>query len=204
MDVQEPRQQLEDSEPFDPAALSASERRELLTALLFTSAEVVPAEDLAVYFSLDLAGLGVLACETAGELIPRGLDIVRVAAGYKLVTCSRWDEPLSLFHREVRKAKLSQSALEILSIIAYSQPVTRGRIDELRQVSSESTIRTLLDRRLITVAGRADSPGRPFLYRTTDQFLEVFGLASLADLSPRPAELTLPHANLGLVVTEEE
>jgi segregation and condensation protein B len=74
-------------------------------------------------------------------------------------------------------------------VISYEQPVTRARVDELRQVNSESTVRSLLDKRLITVKGRAETPGRPFLYGTTRRFLEVFGLHSLDDLPPRPPSL---------------
>jgi segregation and condensation protein B len=116
-----------------------------------------------------------------------GLDVLAVAGGFKLVTSAQWDSYLAAFHRQERKARLSRSALEVLAIVAYEQPVARGRIDELRQVASEYALRTLLDRRLLTVAGREEGPGRPFLYRTTAQFLELFGLGSLDDLPPRPA-----------------
>jgi segregation and condensation protein B len=177
---------------FDPAAYSAAEKRALLTALLFASGEVLEAARLADYLGLSKVELTVLAEEAAGELRPRGLDILAAASGLRLVTAAQWDEPLAQFHRQVRRAKLSRGALEILAVIAYEQPVARTRIDDLRQVNSESTIRTLLDRRLITVTGRAETPGRPFLYRTTERFLEVFGLDTLGDLPPRPAVLDLP------------
>lgn len=179
---------------FDPAAYTRAEKLSLLTAVLFAAGDSVPAARLAEFFGLDEAQLGELAAEAAGELRPRGLDILSAAGGYRLVTAGEWDEPLRRFHRQVRKARLSRGALEILAIIAYEQPVSRARIDEMRQVNSESTVRTLLDRRLITVAGRAETPGRPFLYRTTEHFLEVFGLNALDDLPPRPAALDLPAA----------
>jgi len=169
--------------------LRREEQAALLTALLFTAGETIEEAQLAEHFSLRRDELKVLAEETAAELRPRGLDILAAAGGYKLVTASQWDEAIAAFHRTVRKARLSKSALEILAVIAYEQPVTRTRVEELRQVSSESTIRTLLERRLITVAGREDSPGRPFLYKTTPLFLETFGLNSLADLPPRPESL---------------
>lgn len=179
---------------FDPAAYTRAEKGALLTALLFAAGDLLPSERLAEFFGLSEDELLVLAEETAGDLRPRGLDVLNAAGGYRLVTASEWDEPLRRFHRQVRKAKLSRGALEILAIIAYEQPLSRSRIDDLRQVNSESTVRTLLDRRLITVAGRAETPGRPFLYRTTEHFLEVFGLNSLEDLPPRPAALDLPAA----------
>ncbi|MDQ3024853.1 MAG: SMC-Scp complex subunit ScpB, partial [bacterium] len=133
--------------------------------------------------------------------------LLAAAGGYKLVSASRLDGPIGVFHREVRKSRLSKSALEVLAIVAYDQPVSRVHIDEVRQVNSESTVRALLDRRLVTVAGRQETPGRPFLYRTTDYFLEVFGLETLRDLPPRPSSLVSAEAgndDMGPFVADEE
>lgn len=193
--ARDPDERPEDSEKqLVPSELTATEQAALLTALLFSAGEVLPAQRLAEYFGVDPAELEVLAAETAGALRPLGLDVLQAAGGLRLVTASQWDAQLGAFHHSVRKGRLSKSALEILAVIAYEQPVTRLRIDELRQVSSESTLRTLLDKRLITVAGRAETPGRPFLYRTTDTFLEVFGLLALSDLPPRPPSFEAAHA----------
>lgn len=176
-------------EELDPAALSPPERRALLSALLFTSGERIEAERLASFLGIEQTALRLLAEEAAGDLRALGLDILDSAGGYRMLSSAVWDPWLSAFHRQVRKARLGKSSLEILAVIAYEQPVSRARIDELRQVNSESSVRSLLDRRLITVAGRADTPGRPFLYKTTPYFLEVFGLAGLDDLPPKPADL---------------
>jgi segregation and condensation protein B len=173
----------------DIHALDLQDKAALLTALLFTAGERLDGPRLGEFLGLHPDNLRLLAEEVSGSLRPLGIDILGAAGGYKLVSDARWDRELTAFHRTVRKARLSRSALEILAIIAYEQPVSRTRIDELRQVNSDSTVRALLDRRLITVAGRADTPGRPFLYRTTEQFLEVFALESLADLPLRPADL---------------
>ena len=86
------------------------------------------------------------------------------------------------------KTKLSMAALETLAIVAYRQPVTGPEIAELRAVNSSSSIRTLLDRKLITTAGRKEVVGTPFLYKTTKEFLVHFGLKGLGDL-PKPEEL---------------
>jgi segregation and condensation protein B len=184
------------------AGLEQEERQALLTALLFTGGEVLAAERLEAHFALDAAALELLVEETSAALRPLGLDILKAAGGYRLVTAAQWDPFLRDFYRQVRKAKLSRNALEILAVIAYEQPVTRTRVDELRQSSSESSIRTLLERRLVTVAGRDEGPGRPFRYRTTDAFLELFGLESLADLPPRPASFDV-QAVAGFGVAEE-
>jgi len=81
---------------------------------------------------------------------------------------------------------LSRAALEALSIVAYNQPVTKARIEQIRGVESGATIRNLVERDLIEVVGKKDVPGRPLLYGTTRRFLEVFGLANLASLPPLP------------------
>jgi segregation and condensation protein B len=172
-----------------PAELDPRDRRALLSAVLFSAGETVETARLTEFMGCDEKQLELLASEAGGELRPLGLDILKLAGGYRLLTSAMHDEYLRLFNRKVRRARLTRNALEILAIIAYEQPTTRTHIDELRQVPSESTVRTLLDRRLITVAGREETPGRPFLYRTTDAFLEMFGLASLSDLPPRPAAL---------------
>ena len=96
------------------------------------------------------------------------------------------------------KSNLSPAALETLAIIAYTQPTTKGEIEGVRGVSSDSVIASLLDRRFIVESGRRDVPGRPLLYKTTPDFLEAFGLKSLDDLpavdvdAGGPIELALP------------
>jgi segregation and condensation protein B len=179
-------------ELFDPVLLSLPEKRALLAALLFSSPEILPLVRLADFLGIAAEQFPLVIEETAGELRHLGLDVLHAAGGLRMVTAGNWAAYLARFHRQVRRAKLSRSALEILAVIAYEQPVSRARVDELRQVNSESTVRSLLDKRLITVAGRSEGPGRPFLYRTTERFLEVFGLNSLDDLPPRPATLDLP------------
>lgn len=182
----------DDADELRPAQLERSEQQALLTALLFASGEVLPDERLGAHFELLPQELELLVEETSAALRQFGLDIVKSAGGYRLMTAAQWDESLRLFFRQIRKARLSRNALEILAVIAYEQPVTRAKIDELRQANSESAVRTLLERRLITVAGRDDTPGKPFKYKTTAAFLELFGLTTLADLPPKPVSFDVP------------
>jgi segregation and condensation protein B len=193
-------------EPNEQPAIDPTDFPALLVALLFTSGELVEADRLTTFLGIEGKQLASIATEASDQLYPFGLDIMAAAGGYKLVSASRLDEPIGAFHREVRKSRLSKSALEVLAIVAYDQPVSRVHIDEVRQVNSESTVRALLDRRLITVAGRQDTAGRPFLYKTTDHFLEVFGLETLKDLPPRPTSLAAGEGNadLGPFVADEE
>ena len=96
-----------------------------------------------------------------------------------------------------RNAPLSQAALEVLSIVAYNQPVSRAFIDEIRGVDSSSSLGTLISKNLVEEAGRLDLPGRPVSFVTTDNFLRCFGLTSLDDLPPL-------HGEESLVPSEEE
>lgn len=114
--------------------------------------------------------------------------IRKIAGGYQVYITedyARYIEDLLTRRRSVR---LTRAALETLAIIAYRQPVTRIDIEMIRGVASDSVIHTLLERKLITLSGRAETVGRPLLYKTTDEFLKFFNLSSLNDL-PRMEEI---------------
>ncbi len=118
----------------------------------------------------------------------RGLTVQRVAGGWRLATDDRYaDAVRSLLRGKVRN-RLSRAALETISIIAYRQPISRGEVEEMRGVDSSQVLRHLLERQLIRVERRAEAPGRPLLYGTTDSFLAYFGLEDLSDL-PKPEEI---------------
>ncbi|RYG58325.1 SMC-Scp complex subunit ScpB, partial [bacterium] len=109
------------------------------------------------------------------------LQLVEVAGGWQFVTKPEF----ATFVRKLRdekKARLSRAAFEVLAIVAYRQPVTRGDIDSLRGVESGGPLHILLERKLLVPSERKDAPGRPWLYRTTPRFLDQFGLKSLEDL----------------------
>ncbi len=118
----------------------------------------------------------------------RAFRIEKVAGGYRFFTLPEFEPFLKQLFISRNQQRLSQKALETLAIIAYRQPITRQEIEEIRGVSADGVIRTLLARNLITIAGRAEAPGSPFLYKTTKTFLEYFGLNSLNEL-PRLKEL---------------
>ncbi|MCX7661978.1 MAG: SMC-Scp complex subunit ScpB [Candidatus Omnitrophica bacterium] len=112
----------------------------------------------------------------------RGIRIQEVAGGFQMVTNPYVSPYLKKFFKKHRIERLSQSALETLSIIAYKQPVTKKEIEILRNVDCSGVIKHLLEKNLIRIVGRRDSMGRPFVYRTPKEFLEYFGLKSLEDL----------------------
>ena len=111
-----------------------------------------------------------------------GLQLVEVAGGYQIVTRPELSEWVRRLFHEHSSQRLSVQALETLSVVAYRQPVTGPEITEIRGVNTSGVLGTLLERRLIKVTGRKAVVGRPFLYATTREFLDRFGLKDLADL----------------------
>lgn len=112
----------------------------------------------------------------------RAFFIKEVAGGYQLVTKGEFESFVKGLFSKSGKLRLSQAALETLAIVSYRQPVTRNDIEAIRGVSSDSSLRTLLDRKLLEIRGRDDGPGRALLYRTSTEFLQYFGLNSVKDL----------------------
>ena len=120
--------------------------------------------------------------ELKEEYSSRNLQITEVADGYQLCTRHEYNDYIRKFLKLDRSTRLSQPSLDTLSIIAYKQPLTRQEVDEIRGVDSSGVIKTLLEKKVIGPAGRKKVPGRPIMYRTTQKFLEYFGLKDLSDL----------------------
>ncbi|MFG0327692.1 MAG: SMC-Scp complex subunit ScpB [Phycisphaerales bacterium JB037] len=118
----------------------------------------------------------------------RSFRIEAVAGGYRVMTRPEFASVVGALHATKGSHRLSRAAIETLAIIAYRQPITRATIEAIRGVACGEVLRTLLDRKMIKVAGRAEELGRPMLYGTTRQFLDAFGLGSLKDL-PGEGEL---------------
>ena len=112
----------------------------------------------------------------------RGMVIAEIAGGYQMLSSPHYALAIRRFYKTTHKEKLSKPALETLAIIAYKQPVARMDIELIRGVNSDGVMAHLLLKGLIKIAGRKEVPGRPFIYGTTQQFLEYFGLKSLEDL----------------------
>jgi segregation and condensation protein B len=141
----------------------------------------------------------------------RPYSIVKVAGGYHFVTRSQYGVYVQKLLKAKSRKRLSQAALETLSIVAYKQPVSKPDIESIRGVNSGEIMNSLLDRGLVTIVGRAETPGRPLLYGTTAEFLRIFGLAALDEL-PKMKEIDelialQPQnlaAELGSAVIEDE
>lgn len=157
-------------------------KTDIIEALIFASDRPVPLDKLAqiAEISLEEAGLEVEALRTEKAQIG-ALQLTEVAGGYQFVTKPQYASHIRKLKDEKRQ-KLSRAAFEVLAIVAYRQPATRSDIDSLRGVESAGSLQFLLERKLVALAGRKEVPGRPWLYKTTPQFLDQFGLKSLEDL----------------------
>lgn len=122
------------------------------------------------------------------EKTSRAFRIERVAGGLRIMTLPAFAPTLARFHKDRQQTRLSKAAVESLAIIAYRQPITRAELESIRGVACGEVLKSLIDRHLVGIRGRAEELGRPLLYGTTRQFLDHFGLASTADL-PSPEEL---------------
>jgi segregation and condensation protein B len=118
----------------------------------------------------------------------RSFRITQVAGGYQFATMPAFATWLGRLAKEKSKRKLSQAALETLSVIAYKQPVTKPEIEAIRGVNADYAIQRLMERNMVTIVGRAVTAGRPLLYGTTMEFLKHFGINDLAEL-PKPREI---------------
>jgi segregation and condensation protein B len=125
------------------------------------------------------------------EASGRSFRVEQVAGGYQILTLPDFGEALKKLHQKEADAKLTKPALETLAIVAYKQPILRADVEAIRGCACGETIRSLMEKHLVKIAGRAEEPGRPILYGTTKRFLELFGLNSLRDL-PQPENLNQP------------
>jgi len=166
---------------------------QLLEAALFAASRPLTLEELA---TLDPeageAGTRAALAElrAAWAAADHGVDLAEIGEGWQFLTRPEYAEAIERAQFAVRPRRLSPAALETLAIIAYRQPVGRVEVDEIRGVDSEAVIEKLLERGLVEVASRGEGLGRPLLYGTTPQFLEILGLKGLEEL-PRLDELSV-------------
>jgi segregation and condensation protein B len=158
-----------------------------LEALLFVSAEPVPIAQLATALDVSASVVERGLKELEDALRVRGLRLQRNAGRVQLTTAAELAPLVELFLGLESTTHLSRAALETLAIIAYQQPVTRPQVDSIRGVNSDGMMKSLLSKGLIQESGRTDGPGRPILYTTTPDFLQHFGINSIAELPPLAA-----------------
>jgi segregation and condensation protein B len=175
--------------PGDELSLSAR-----LEALLFVASGAVTPAQLAAALDAHAVeieqGLAELEAEYRDNFQKRGLRVQRHHGRIQLTSAPESAAWIERFLGLEAGSRLSRAALETLAIVAYQQPVTRPQIDAIRGVSSDGVLKSLLSKGLVTEAGRAEAVGRPFLYSTTPEFLQYFGLNSLDELPPLEAGLS--------------
>jgi segregation and condensation protein B len=188
-------------------AIDARELKAILEAILFVSPEPVPvARLMSIVGTVSKAevvqALGILTHDLDQQ--GRGIQLVQVAGGYRLVTKQEYGPWLKRMEKAKAVQKLSRSALESLAIIAYKQPLVRAEIEEIRGVETSGVLRTLCERKLVRIVGRKDVPGRPIMYGTTKFFLEHFGLQDLSQLPPLREFKELGESEQALLPIEDE
>lgn len=169
----------------------------VVEALIFSSPEPLPWEKLSEIIHKDEEEI-LLDEEVVRRIVTRlneryeendlSFRIEETGGGFTFVTQPRYHPWLSIFQHENAYRKLSQAATETLAIVAYRQPITKPEVDQIRGVDSGYILRQLLEKMLVKVSGRADSPGKPLLYKTTKYFLKHFGINSVDEL-PKPREI---------------
>jgi len=179
-------EELEETEELAPVEmLGRAEMRQALYALLFASDRPLSAGRLAEALGdVDTHVVTNLLDELGGQLADMDLpySLRAIAGGYQLTTKPQYAAFIRRLFQIKKSRRLSRPLLETLAIIAYKQPTTRAEVEAIRGVSVSHAFESLLEKRLIKVAGIAEAPGRPRLYRTTDEFLVHFGMKSLREL----------------------
>lgn len=164
--------------------LEMKELQSAVEAILFASGEAVHIDRICLALELDKLSVEELLHGLSDYYAfeRRGIRLVRMEDKWQLCSAPEYADMIRKAFEVRKPAKLSQPALEVLAIIAYHQPTTRAQVDQIRGVDSSYTMTLLLERDLIEECGRLQVPGRPRLYRTTDNFLRSFHLSSLKDL----------------------
>lgn len=160
----------------------------IIEAILFATSRIVKMKELIAILELNADEINEIILEMQSEYQKesRGIDIVRIEDGFIISSKKEYYEYIYPAIDKRIKPTLSQASLEVLAIIAYNQRATRADIDSIRGVDSSASIYRLQEYNLIEQAGKADLPGKPMTYKTTDEFLKMFGLNSLDDLPELP------------------
>ena len=164
--------------------MEREELKSIVENVLLAADQPINATELSKIFldGTDKDQLQPILDELREEYNSRNLQIMEVADGYQLCTRHEYNDWIRKYLKLDRSSRLSQPSLDTLSIIAYKQPLTRQEVDDIRGVDSSGVLKTLLEKKVIGPAGRKKVPGRPIMYRTTQKFLEYFGLKDLSDL----------------------
>ncbi|MDP4093159.1 MAG: SMC-Scp complex subunit ScpB [Bacillota bacterium] len=164
--------------------MEITEIEAIVEGLLFAAGDMLTLEKISDIIGIDKKTLKSIINNmiVQHQNINRGIVIREIDNGYQLCTKIEHAEYIKKLFEPRQKQGLSQAAFETLAIIAYNQPITRAKIEQIRGVSSDSSVTKLIERNLIKEAGRLDCPGKPILYEVTEEFLRCFGLKSVGDI----------------------
>lgn len=190
-----PVEEVEADSSADAAEEPAVDLRVVEALLLSTHHPLTPARLIEL---MDLPSVKVVrkAVKTLNQQYAdtgRAFRVEQVAGGYQILTLPELGDHVKKLQQREADARLTKAAIETLAIVAYKQPILRADVEAIRGVASGETIRSLMEKHLVKIAGRSEEPGRPILYGTTKRFLELFGLNSLKDL-PQPDAFKAPAA----------
>ena len=187
--------------------MKLSEVEAIIEGVLFAAGDPVELEKISDILDIDKKSTRALitALMDKYEEDSRGIRIIRLEDAYQMCTKSEYHEYIARLAEPRRNQSLSNAAMEVLSIVAYKQPVTRSTIERIRGVSCDSLVNKLIERNLIEEVGRLDAPGRPMLFGTTDEFLRCFGIESVMSLPELPdAEEEEFDGETEAVISDEE
>lgn len=165
-------------------------KKSILESILFSCGEPIEMDRVALVMEIDINELDGICNELANEYdsAKRGIQLIKLDNKLQLCTRPEYFSYVRAILELKRNTVLSQAAFEVLSVIAYNQPVTKAVIEQVRGVDCSGVVASLVEKGLIEEKGRLDLPGRPLVYGTTDDFLRCFSLKSLADLPPLPTK----------------
>ena len=168
--------------------MELEKQKAVIEAILFACGRIVETKELMLALEVSEEDITRIIENMNLDYSNRGIEIIKVDNGYQLTTKKEYYEYIYPMFDNRGKFNLSNAALETLSIIAYNPKITRAEIESIRGVNSDGTIYKLLEFNLIEEAGKMDAPGRPTMYKTTSEFLKMFGL-SRARKSSRPSKI---------------
>ena len=182
-----------------------------IEALIFASPQAISVADirsvLEEALQTEVADADVLAAiETIRERFRPddfAFELVEIAGGWQFLTKGAYHHTVAIHLKQTTKKRLSQAAMETLALIAYKQPVTKSELEEIRGVNCDYALQKLLEKELVSIAGRSEGPGRPLLYATSDKFMDYLGINTLSDL-PKPKDFKEVENSVGEIPSGEE
>ncbi|MCA9730901.1 MAG: SMC-Scp complex subunit ScpB [Deferribacteres bacterium] len=172
--------------------MNFDEAKQIIEALIFAADNPISEKNIKSLLEDELNGISIDTIVTAinDDYINSGrsFEVVQVAGGFQIITRPEFAAYIKKMYMGRIRSKLSQAALEVLAIVSFKQPISKADVSAVRGANSDSVIKNLLERRLITISGRGEGIGRPLLYSTTPEFLEYFGINDISEL-PKPREI---------------